>query len=68
MLGRVAVLTDTGGTIHSSTVQSCPYEFSREQFYGDWDQLVTDFGAGASIQVNFRRVAPGQAAIVRRIT
>lgn len=68
MTGRLTTLTPDAGTIASATAKSCIYSFVRAQFYGDWDQLVADFGGGAVINVNFQRSqTPNVALTVRRL-
>jgi hypothetical protein len=68
MLGVLAALTESHGTIHSKTAKSCTYTFPREQFYGDYAQLLADFANGATLAVNFRRHPETMtASIVRRV-
>lgn len=68
MTGRLTALTPTDGTIASDTSRSCSYTFPQAQFYGDWDQLQTDYNAGHSIHVNFHAHADtGTATVVRRL-
>lgn len=71
MTGTLTACTAAGGAIASNTAQSCPYTFVPDQFYGPgtYDQLVADFGGGATITVNFRpNSATGIATIVRRMS
>lgn len=69
MTGSLTAIVADTGTLVSETPKACTYTFPRSAFFGDWEQLVLDFGGGAPIRLRYKPnpTVPNVAQAVQRL-